>query len=215
MKAIYQTNTNTNHEERLLVSSNLSHPGAAFRMIRIETTDMASGLRNGGSGPEQPYEPGTFIKEVHVHVMPLLGLVQGRTAALAEEDTYALFLGDAGRPTAVNVGDHQPGEYLLMDYSQFEKLASEVERINFWVVLTGYTSWPLVKYTLYEGYDKRLNRSVFTGYSANGGQPSFGHYRYSTVELARIERSMFDTGVFRDYLDGSVQDGVKDLAIPA
>ncbi len=213
MKAIYKTNTIA--EERLLVSSSLSHPGTPFRVIRIETTDIGPRLRNGDPGREQPYEPGTFIKEVHVHVMPLLGLVQGHTATLAEEDTYALFLGDSGRVTAVNVGDHQPGEFLLLDYSQFEKLASEVERINFWVVLTGQTSWPLVKYILYEGYDKQLNRPVFTGYSINSGKPTMGHYRYSTVELARIERTMFDTGVFREYLDAPASAGTSDLAIPA
>jgi hypothetical protein len=212
MKAIYKTNTNA--EERLLVSSSLSHPGDSFRMIRIETTDMNRILRRG-PGKEQPYEPGSFIKEVHVHVMPLLGLVQGKTATLAEEDTYALFLGDSGRPMAVNVGYNQPGEYLLLDYSQFEKLASEVERINFWVTLTKQTSWPLVKYTLFEGYDKLLNRLAFTGYSVNSGTPAIGHYRYSTVELARIEKTMFDSGVFLDYVNASVPSGEKDLAIPA
>ena len=196
MKAIYKTNSNA--EERLLVSSSLSHPGDSFRVIRIETTDVEHQVPRGGPG--QPYEPGSLIKEVHVHVMPLLGLVQGKTATLAEEDTYALFLGDAGRPTAVNVGYNQPGEYLLLDYSQFEKLASEVERINFWVTLTKQASWPLLKYTLYEGYDKQLKRSAFTGYSVNSGTPAIGHYRYSTVELARIEKTMFDSGVFMDYL---------------
>jgi hypothetical protein len=213
MKAIYKTNTIA--EERLLVSRSLSHPGTPFRVIRIETTDIGPRLHHAVPGQGQAYEPGTFIKEVHVHAMPLLGLVQGHTATLAEEDTYAVFLGDSGRLTAVNVGDHQPEEYLLLDYSQFEKLASEVERINFWVVLTGQTSWPLVKFTLYEGYDKQLNRSVFTGYSVNSGKPTIGHYRYSTVELARIERTMFDTGVFREYLDASGPAGAKDLAIPA
>jgi hypothetical protein len=213
MQAIYKANTNA--EERLLVSSSLSHPGAAFRMIRIETTDIASQLRKGGPGRGQPFDPGTFIKEVHLHVLPLLGLVQGKTATLTEEDTYAMFLSESGRLTAVNVGDNQPEEYLLLDYSQFEKLASEVERINFWVTLTQRTSWPLVKFTLYEGYDKQLNRSVFTGYNVNTGKPSIAHYRYSTVELARIERTMFDTGVFLDYLDASVPAGEKDRSIPA
>ncbi len=212
MKAIYKTDRNA--EERLLVSSSLSHPGDSYRIIRIETTDMGH-QRTGGPGKAQPYEPGSFIKEVHVHVLPLLGLVQGKTATLAEEDTYALFLADTGRPTAVNVGYNQPGEYLLLDYSQFEKLASEVERINFWVTLTRQNSWPLVKYTLFEGYDKQLNRSAFTGYAVNSGKPAIGHYRYSTVELARIERTMFDSGVFLDYVNGSVPSGDKDLAIPA
>ncbi len=212
MKAIYKTDRNA--EERLLVSSSLSHPGDSYRIIRIETTDMGH-QRTGSPGKAQPYEPGSFIKEVHVHVLPLLGLVQGKTATLAEEDTYALFLADTGRPTAVNVGYNQPGEYLLLDYSQFEKLASEVERINFWVTLTRQNSWPLVKYTLFEGYDKQLNRSAFTGYGVNSGKPAIGHYRYSTVELARIERTMFDSGVFLDYVNGSVPSGDKDLAIPA
>lgn len=213
MKAIYKTNTNT--EERLLVSSNLSHPGTAFRMIRIETIEIEPQLRSSGPEHGHPYEPGSFIKEVHVNVMPLLGLVQGKTATLDEEDTYALFLSESGRLTAVNVGDHQPDEYRLLDYSQFEKLASEVERINFWVILIGQTSWPLVKFSLFEGYDKQLNRPAFTGYSINSGKPSFGHYRYSTVELARIERAMFDTGVFLDHLNASVTPGEKALAVPA
>lgn len=213
MKAIFKTEGNA--EERLLVSSSLSHPGDSYRVIRIETTDMGHQLLRGGPDKAQPYEPGSFIKDVHVHVLPLLGLVQGKTATLAEEDTYALFLADTGRPTAVNVGYNQPGEYLLLDYSQFEKLASEVERINFWVTLTRQNSWPLVKYTLFEGYDKQLNRSAFTGYAVNSGKPAIGHYRYSTVELARIERTMFDSGVFLDYVNGSVSSGDKDLAIPA
>ena len=213
MKAIYKSNTNA--EERLLVSSSLSHPGAPFRMIRIETTDIEPKLPTGNPEQEQSYQPGSFIKEVHIHVLPLLGLVQGKTATLTEEDTYALFLGDSGQPIAVNVGYNQPSEYLLLDYSQFEKLASEVERINFWVTLTKQTSWPLIKFSLFEGYDKQLNRPAFTGYSDNSGKPTIGHYRYSTVELARIERTMFDNGVFLDHLIGLVPDGEKGLAVPA
>ncbi|HEX8530396.1 MAG TPA: hypothetical protein VF646_10250 [Cytophagales bacterium] len=212
MKAIYKTKNNA--EERLLVSSSLSHPGTPFRMIRIETSGAGHGPLGDAPGRGQAYEPGSFTKEVHLHAMPLLGLVQGKTASLAEEDTYALFLDDSGRPTAVNVGYHQPVDYRLVDYSQFEKLVSEVDRISFWVTLIRQTSWPLVKFTLYEGYGKGLNHPVFTGYSINRGEPTIGHYRYSTVELARIEKTMFDAGVFTDYLHASVAAGAENLTIP-
>jgi hypothetical protein len=211
VKAIYKTKNNA--EERLLVSHSLSHPGTPFRMIRIETSGAGHGPLGDAPGRGQHYEPGSFTKEVHVHAMPLLGLVQGKTASLAEEDTYALFLDDSGRLTAVNVGYNQPVDYLLVDYSQFEKLVSEVDRINFWVTLIKQTSWPLVKFTLYEGYGKQLNHPVFTGYSVNRGEPTIGHYRYSTVELARIEKTMFDTGVFTDYLHASVPAGAESLVV--
>jgi hypothetical protein len=123
---------------------------------------------------------------------------------LPEDDTYALVLDKGNQVRAVNLGYHQPDAYFLLDYSQFEKLKSEVERINFWVAITDQTSWPLVKFTLYEGYDKLLDRCVFTGYRVNNGKPTIGHYHYSTVELARIEKTLFDSGVFLPHIGKTV-----------
>jgi hypothetical protein len=216
MKAIYKTDQIA--EERLTVINVLSHPGAAFRVIRIENTTAVPHLAGEGNGGVLHYEPGLFIKEVEVHVLPLLGLVQGKTATLGEEDTYALFLEEGNQLKAVNVGCNRPDHYLLLDYSQFEKLKSETERINFWVAITGQTSWPLVKLSLYEGYDKLLDRSVFTGYRVNNGKPTIGHYHYSTVELARLEKTMFDTGVFLPHINKNnkaIVAEAENLAMPA
>lgn len=202
MNAIYKTDKTT--EERLTVSSVLSHPGAAFRVIRIEVTTDAPRLLGEGSGGVLHYEPGRFTKEVEVQVLPLLGLVQGKTAALPEEDTFALVLDKGNQVKAVNVGCNQPDQYLLLDYSQFERLKSEVERINFCVAVTGQTAWPLVKISLYEGYDKLLDRCVFTGYRVNNGKPTTGHYHYSAVELARNEKVLFDNGAFLPHMNKMV-----------
>ncbi len=213
MKAIYKTENTI--EERLLVSNNLSHPGADFKIVRIETIDLKNQFLEEGHTQNLLYKSGSFVKQVNMHVLPLLGLVQGKTATLAEEDTYALFLGESNQVMAVNIGYNQPDQYILLDYSQFEKLISDIERINFWVAITNQTSWPLVKFNLYEGYGKQLNHAIFTGFRVNNGKATTGHYYYSTVELSKTEKNLFDTGVFLNHINEGVLAGDNRLAIPA
>ncbi|NJK93799.1 MAG: hypothetical protein HC830_03270 [Bacteroidetes bacterium] len=119
MKAIHNLLKSDSSGEYLHVLHNLPALSPHYKLLYHERYDNNPDCGNGFDSEDYTY--------FFLHVYDIMFLIQGNTASLKMEDTWAVFLNSI-ELQAVNIGDHRPTEYTLVNWLVFENAKTDKDR---------------------------------------------------------------------------------------
>jgi hypothetical protein len=119
MRAIHNFIQSGSSVEYLHVMHNLPALPNQYKLIYKEHYN--NNPKNGNDFDNEDY---TYF---FLHVYDILFLVQGSTATLRCEDSWAAFLSTT-ELRAVNIGEHRPSNYALVDWALFENAKTDKAR---------------------------------------------------------------------------------------
>lgn len=119
MKAIHSLLKSSSTVEYLHVMHNLPALPPNYKLFYNERYDNNP---DGGNG----FDEGDYTY-FFMHLHEIMFLVQGTTPTLRQEDTWAVYLNNI-EMEAINIGEHRPTQFTLVDWSLFENAKTDKDR---------------------------------------------------------------------------------------